>query len=154
LAYSGRSQFQTSATENIGALVSTLASSRLGGIFNIGDPDAPTLLEIGKAIVAECAIDADLVPVDTQSYPPQVGATPWSVPKPFTIDDSKARSAGYRPVGSYRETVSRTCRWLMEYHPDDWRARFPQLALYPYDMFDYGAEDSFLSASVVGGSVK
>ncbi|WP_073973249.1 NAD(P)H-binding protein [Erythrobacter donghaensis] len=151
LAYDGRSQFQTSATENIGALVSTLAGSRLGGIFNIGDPDAPTVLEIGKAIVAECAIDADLVLVDTQTYPPRVGATPWSVPKPFTISDAKARSAGYRPVGSYRETVSRTCRWLMEHNPDNWRARFPQLALYPYDMFDYAAEDRFISRSAVEG---
>jgi len=153
LAYSGRSQFQTSATENIGALVSTLASSRLGGIFNIGDPDAPTLLEIGKAILTACGLNADLVLVDTQTYPPRVGATPWSIPKPFTIDDAKARSAGYRPVGSYRETVSRTCRWLMEQNPNDWRGHFPQLALYPYDMFDYRAEDSFFSASTIGGSL-
>ena len=154
LAYGGQSQFHTSATENIGALASTLAGSRLGGIFNIGDPDAPTVLEIGKAVIDECGIDAELVLVETQAYPPRVGATPWSVPKPFTIDDAKARCAGYRPVGSYRETVSRTCRWLMEHHPDDWRARFPQLALYPYDMFDYGAEDSFLSASAAGGAAK
>lgn len=154
MAYCGRSQFQTSATENIGALVSALAGSKLSGVFNIGDPDAPTVLEIGKAIVAACAIDADLVLVDTQTYPPRVGATPWSVPKPFTIDDAKARSAGYRPVGSYQETVARTCRWLLGHKPGDWRAKFPQLALYPYDMFDYGAEDRFFATSAMGGLEK
>lgn len=139
LAYSGQSQFQTSATANIAALVSSLAACKADGIFNIGDPDSPSILEIGEAIIAACAINAVLVPVDTKTYPPSIGATPWSVPKRFTVDDAKARLIGYHPVGPYADTLADTCRWLLFQDREDWRGHFPQLAMYPYNLFDYEA---------------
>ena len=150
LAYRGQSQFQTSSTANIAALVSALVASKAGGIYNIGDPASPTVFEIGQAVIAACAIQADLVPVDTEDYPPSIGSTPWSVPKTFTIDDAKARSTGYRPLGSYEETVAETCRLLMQHNGGDWRIHFPQLAKYPYDLFDYAAEDRWFRMAAVG----
>ena len=69
LAYSGDSQFQTSAISNIAALVSALSVRKADGIFNIGDPDSPSVLEIGNAIIAACGIEAALIPFETGTYP-------------------------------------------------------------------------------------
>ena len=152
LAYFGQSRFQTSATVNIAALVSSLVVCKAHGVFNVGDPDSPTVFQIGEAIIAACAINAVLVPIDTEPFPPSIGATPWSVPKTFTIDDSKARQAGYHPVGPYADTVTDACRWLLLQDREDWRGHFPQLAVYPYNLFDYEAEDRFFATSVNGAA--
>ena len=40
----------------------------------------------------------------------------------------------------------RAVEWLVEYNPADWRAAFPQLTVYPWDLFDYAAEDAALDA--------
>lgn len=145
LAYCGRSRFQTSAAADIAELISVLAEARASGVYNIAGSDSPTVMEIGEAIVTECGIDTRLLPINTLAYPTRVGATPWSVPKPFTIAVRKARSIGYQPVGDYRATVAETCAWLMDQPAADWKRRFPQLAAYPFDLFDYQAEDRFLS---------
>lgn len=145
VAYCGQSRFQTSATSNIAALVSALAVTRPSGIFNIGDSDSPNVLEIGNAIIAECGIEAVPVPIETDTYPPSIGATPWSVPKRFTVGDAKARQIGYCPVGTYADTVGETCRWLLQQDRRNWRELFPQLAAYPYNLFDYQSEDKFFA---------
>ena len=82
LAFGGQSRFQTSATANIAALVSTLASSRSSGIFNAADPDTPTVMQIGEAIGVACGKATAFMPIDNA---PSIGTTPWSVPKPFTV---------------------------------------------------------------------
>ena len=35
--------------------------------------------------------------------------------------------------------------WLAKQNPSDWCSAFPQLAAYPWDLFDYEAEDRFLA---------
>lgn len=151
LAFEGRSVFQTSATSNIAALVSAIVRSRSHGIFNSADPDAPSVLEIGEAVLANCESKALLLPVEDHTYPPAIGATPWSVPKPFMVSEAKGRAIGYRPFGNYRVTVAEACAWLMRQPPEDWQQRFTQLAMYPYNMFDYAAEDRWLESSKIGG---
>jgi hypothetical protein len=84
--------------------------------------------------------------VDDVSYPPGIGATPWSVPQPFVVDMSSARSLGYEPMTSYEEAVKTTSDWLIETsRQHDWQEVFPALASYPRNHFDYGAEDTFFA---------
>lgn len=147
LAYGGRSRFQTSATANIAALISAIATSNESGVFNAVDPDSPSVLQIGEAILDACGAKAYLALVDDASYPSTVGTTPWSVPKPFTVSDRKSRSVGYLPKGTYTETVAESCAWLMRHSAQGWEDRFAHLAAYPYDLFDFQAEDRWLAAS-------
>lgn len=147
LAYGGRSLFQTSATANIAALISAIAESNEAGIFNAVDADTPNISEIGAAIMEACHIAAEMVALEDKGYPPSMGATPWSIPAPFTISGEKALGIGYRPIGDYRTTVMSACEYLKQNADRDWRQAYPQLAAYPYDMFDYEAEDRWLAMS-------
>ena len=147
LAYRGRSRFQTTATANLAELVSVIASNKAEGVYNIPDPDAPNVHEIGQAIISACDIQAQLVPVETQAHPSSIGATPWSIPNPFTISDGRARNLGYEPVGDYGATVATSCAWLMSQPSERWKSLFPQLAAYPFDLFDYTLEDQYFSES-------
>ena len=145
LAFRGRSKFQTSAPANTAELVSAITIKSAEGIYNIPDPDAPNVYEIGQAILSACANDAELIPVDTGEKGPAIGVTPWSIPKPFTISDSRARGLGYNPVGDYRMTVAASCTWLSSQPSERWKSLFPQLAAYPHDLFDYTSEDRYFA---------
>ena len=82
---------------------------------------------------------------DIDSYPPPVGATPWSVQHPFVLDMTAATALGYRAETSYAATVGPICDWLVHATAGkDWRALFPVLASYPFDLFDYQTEDALL----------
>jgi hypothetical protein len=85
--------------------------------------------------------------MDGQSYPPSVGRTPWSVPRPFLLDCRAALDLGYSPVMTYADAVKPVCDWLVETADDgDWKGRFPVLASYSRDLFDYAVEDEFFGA--------
>lgn len=146
LAFRGASRFHTSAVANIAALVAAVADAPGVRVLNAVDPDPPSVLEIGRAIMTALDREAELVPLPDRGYPPRLGATPWSVPRAFTLCDAAARAIGYRPVGGYAETIASTCRWLADGAAGgDWRAAFPALAAYPWDLFDYAREDAWLS---------
>lgn len=145
LAFAGESRFHTSATINIAALVVAVSDAQASGVFNAVDPDAPNVVEIGTAILTALERTAELVRITEDSYPPQVGATPWSVPLPFTLADGKARTIGYTPVADYSMSIRSTCHWLATCPRDDWHPQFPQLAAYPWPLFDYAAEDAWLT---------
>ena len=113
-------------------------------MFNIADPEALTLAEIGAAIACHMDFKGGFHLIDNDDYPPTVGSTPWSVPAPFTLDMTAALALGYNPVAAYREAVGEMCKWLVELSPADWRSAFPVLASYPNEQFDYAAEDVFL----------
>jgi hypothetical protein len=54
---------------------------------------------------------------------------------------------GYRPQTIYRETARAVCDWLARTATDaNWQTLFPVLASYPYDLFDYEAEDAWFAA--------
>ncbi len=143
LAFRGESRFHTIAVENIAALT-RLCMERPGTrVFNIADPEALTLAQIGAAIARHLDFKGRFHLIDNDDYPPTVGATPWSVPKPFTLDMSAALAFGYRPVTRYDDAVVSICDWLAALAPHDWRAAFPVLASYSNEPFDYAAEDVF-----------
>jgi nucleoside-diphosphate-sugar epimerase len=146
LAYGGRSRFHTSSVANIAELVRIAAGSQGQRILNIADPEALAVSEIAAAIASACGFSGRFVMLpDVDAYPPQVGATPWSVQHPFVLDMTAAAALGYRPQTGYAATVGPICDWLIEAtERADWRDLFPVLASYPFDLFDYESEDALL----------
>jgi nucleoside-diphosphate-sugar epimerase len=148
LAYEGRSRFHTTSSENLAALIRSCAEQPGTRVLNCGDPDPPTLVEISQAIASamEHEWEEALLPGEPQGV---LGRTPWSVPDshPFVVDMSAAeRDVGYRPVTDYRSGVQAACEWLLEAtRGKDWREVLPSHARYYGELFDYAAEDAYLS---------
>ncbi|WP_172296716.1 NAD-dependent epimerase/dehydratase family protein [Pseudoruegeria sp. HB172150] len=142
LAFDGRSRFQTTSTAAIAeALLWALEPDR-PQILNVTDADAPTVAEIGRAIMAATGLTAELVLLSDTSFPAKVGATPWSTPRPFVCASSAPNA------GTYAETVPKALDWLAEATRNaDWRKVLPQFAAYPRDHFDYAREDRLFASS-------
>lgn len=139
VAYEGKSQFQTSSAESVAAAVFAFASKPTARIMNVADPIAPTVAEIGNAIMLAMGISAEIIGLPDRGYPPRAGITPWSIPKPFVV----APSEDYESAGSYEELVAPSVRWLIEATRDrPWKEVLPALAAYPFDLFDYEADDN------------
>tara|TARA_A100001391_G_scaffold182830_1_gene149646 strand:+ start:1955 stop:2941 length:987 start_codon:yes stop_codon:yes gene_type:complete len=145
LACSGDSKFQTTSSDLIGNFVSAAIERELGGIYNIADVFSPSVLEIGEAIARIVGAEVQIEPIE--GYPDNfVGRTPWSVPRPFVVDGRKAIDEGGLATTEYEGEADKAVTWLQDLAPADWRTAFPQLAKYPWDLFDYAAEDAFLGA--------
>jgi len=145
LAYRGSSRFHTSAVANIAALVRVASEATGSRVLNIADPDPPTVAEIAASIARHMDYRGRVVALDTLGgYPAVVGRTPWSVPRPFVLDCQAALALGYTPVTTYAQAVGATCDWLVaDAANGDWRERYPVLASYPRDHFDYAVENAF-----------
>ena len=145
IAYDGESRFHTTAAANIGELCQVVLDRGASGVFNIGDPEPPSVREIGGFIAEAMGHTWELVGLPKHAVG-TVGATPWSVPRPFLIDTSKAEALGYVPAVSYRDAVATTCEDLVRRASQrPWREAFPGLAAYTDPWFDYAAEDAFLA---------
>ncbi len=152
LAYSGNSRFHTTATVNLAAAIVLVADRRGTLVMNVGDPTPLSVMEIGRVIAGRLGYSGSLVAVPDLAYPPAVGATPWSTPRPVTLDMSAAATLGYRPVADYADAAATTVAWLAETPPDaDWKSLFPVLAGYRRELFDYAAEDCRLAGTASGG---
>lgn len=144
LALKGESQFHTTAAKMIGHFAQHAGASEVGGTFNLGDADWPTVLDIGQTIADNLRKKVEFVPID--GFPQDaVGRTPWSVPLPFIVSSKAAFAAGLDD-DDYYDSALECSDWLEFDPPTDWRAAFPQLAAYPWDLFDYEAEDRFLAS--------
>jgi nucleoside-diphosphate-sugar epimerase len=147
LAYRGTSRFHSSAVANIAALIRVAAEMPGRRVLNIADPVTPTVAEIATLIARHLGYDGRIVEVDDWSYPPTVGRTPWSVPRPFVLDCQAALSLGYAPATTYSDAVKPICDWLVVNAANgDWKEQYPVLASYPRNLFDYAAEDVFLGS--------
>ena len=145
LAFEGRSRFHTTSVRNIAELARLCLEAPGTRVLNIGDPDPPNVAEIGRLIARGMGYGGRYAGVRHSDYPPSMGSTPWSCPRPFLIDGQAALEIGYRPVTTYAEAVIETCRWLVEVDGTaPWPELFPVLARYPRNLFDYAAEDDFL----------
>lgn len=140
----GVGHFHTTASENIAELVRLVAASPRTDVFNCGDPDPPTLLEIVRAIADETGHPFREVLLEGGYERGELGATPWSVPKPLLVDMSKAeRELGYRPATTWAAALPRQVEWLIDAtHDRDWREVLPRGA--QYLKFDYEAEDELV----------
>jgi len=144
LAYRGESRFHTSATVNIAALARVALENPGTRILNAADPSVVTVAEIGATIAKHLDFRGEFLPINDNSYPPTIGATPWSIPAPFTLDIGTAIALGYNPVSTYAEASKAACDWLSHTAPHNWKKAFPILAGYSREHFDYAAEDAFL----------
>ncbi|WP_428540015.1 hypothetical protein [Rhodopila sp.] len=113
-------------------------------MLNIADPDAPTVAEIAACIARHLDYRGRVIPIDAPGDSPLIGRTPWSVPRPFVLDCRAARGLGYSPATTYAEAVGAFCDWLVKDAANgDWQQRYPVLAAYPWNHFDYEAEAAF-----------
>ncbi|WP_379546263.1 hypothetical protein ACFCW2_10635 [Qipengyuania sp. DSG2-2] len=143
LALNGESRFQTTAAATIGAFAVHAAAHALGGVYNLSDTVAPSVRDIGEMVMARIEASTELVGMD--NYPAhQVGRTPWSIPAPFVVSAEKAIRAGFAGAKLYHESAGPAVDWLRTVPVKGWEHAFPQLAAYPWDMFDYASEDALL----------
>ena len=145
LAYHGESRFHTTAAANLAALCRTVLETPGTRVLNAGDPTPHSVREIGETIAGALGSDPEFVGLPGRPRG-TVGATPWSISSPLVMDMTAATALGYRPVGGYADLAPAACRAFIAGAGDDWRAAFPALAAYPYDLFDYAAEDRALDA--------
>ena len=151
LGYRGASRFQPTSVHNLAELI-RLAAERPGRrLLNCGDPEAPTVAEIGRHIAT--AMKHDWAEVLLPG-PPQdgVGENPWGVPRPFVLDMAEAElEVGYRPATTYARAVGETCEWLVAATEGrDWREVLTGVARLYSDQFDYEAEDAFVRRLTTG----
>ncbi|PRD44916.1 reductase [Phyllobacterium phragmitis] len=145
LAYAGRSRFQTTSTKAIANAVVHALKGHAPSVLNVTDADAPTVVEIGRAIMAAMECDAELVGLPDGPCLPSLGTTPWSVEHALVCASSAPAA------GTYADTVPEAVQWLLEaMHDRDWRDVLPQLAAYPWELFDYEADDYALSDARAG----
>ncbi|MYZ34190.1 NAD-dependent epimerase/dehydratase family protein [Streptomyces sp. MnatMP-M17] len=154
LAYGGRSRFHPVHVSNLAELI-RLAALRPGSrVLNAGDPQAPTVAEIGAAIDAVLDRETETVLLDG---PPEgtVGDHPWAVEHTVVYDMAAAeRELGYRPVTGYVESLPETVTWLTgQLRGRAWTDAFPKMAAsYGTGLFDYAAEDAWLKRYDQGAS--
>lgn len=74
----------------------------------------------------------------------------WSVITPEGRDRVRFVQS-YLPVGDYAGTMPAACHWLTEQSAQAWRATSPVLELYPWELFDYAAEDAWLEVKTDRG---
>lgn len=145
LTNSGRGHFHTTASENIGELVRLIAAAPRTEVFNCGDPDPPTVLQIARAIGAAAGYRFEEVLIPEPTGRGEVGQTPWSAPKPLLVDMTKAeRELGYRAATTWTDALPRQVEWLIEATRDrDWREVLPRGA--EYLQFDYEGEEALVA---------
>jgi nucleoside-diphosphate-sugar epimerase len=145
----GAGHFHTTASENIGELVRLIAAEPRTDVFNCGDPDPPTVLELARAIGEAAGYSYAEVLLPDLAARGEVGQTPWSAAKPLLVDMAKAeRELGYRPATTWADALPRQVEWLIgATRGRDWREVLPRGA--EYLQFDYEGEDEFVRAEVL-----
>lgn len=140
----GRGIDHTTAAANLSALVEVVAARPGARILNSADPDAPSALEIARAVATHLGHTWEEILLDDAD--PVLGRHPWEAPQPIVLDTTAATELGYVPVGDYAATVVEELDWLVAA-----AAGSPDAALLPSadDPFfapylDVAAEDAFL----------
>ena len=141
----GAGHFHTTASENIGELVRLIAARPRTDVFNCGDPDPPTVLEIARASGEATGHRFEEVLLAEPAGRGEVGQTPWSAAKPLLVDMAKAeRELGYGAAITWAQALPLQVRWLIEATRDrDWREVLTRGA--EYLKFDYESEDEFVA---------
>jgi nucleoside-diphosphate-sugar epimerase len=112
LANRGTGVDHTTAAANIAALIEVAAASPGTRVLNSADPDAPSALEISRAIAGHLGHSWDEVLLEGAPED-GLGRTPWDAPYPIVLDTSAALELGYVPAGDYAATVAEAVDWLV-----------------------------------------
>lgn len=148
LAHGGRSRFHPVSVYTLADLVRRAAARPRSRVLNTGDPEAPTVAEIGAAVDAVMGVETETVLLEGGPRG-NVGLTPWSARHPVVYDMTAAeRELGHRPPLSYREALTETVGCLVERLTEagDRRETFPKIAARGdsgVGFFDYAAEDAW-----------
>lgn len=145
LAHRGRGVDHTTAAANIAALTETVAASPGRRILNSADPDAPSGLEISRAIAAHLGHQWDEILL-ADDADPDLGAYPWDARYPIVLDMTAAAELGYTPAGDYAATVADEVDWLVSAAHNLEGADRPPPPDDPFfaPLLDYAAEDRYL----------
>ena len=144
LARRGAGVDHPTAAANIAALIDVVAATPGRRILNIADPDAPSALEISRAIARRLDHVWEEVLLE-DGADETLGRHPWDAPHPIVLDMTAANVLGYEPVGDYATTVADEVAWLVSAARSG--EHLPQLDDdYFETLFDYAAEDRYLAA--------
>lgn len=127
------------AAANLASLIGTVSARPGNRILNSADPDAPTGRDIARVIAGLLGHHWEEVVVD---HPGRLGDHPWNFVPAIRLDLSKSQALGYRPVGTYSETVTEEIDWMLN-APDRFWASDP----YFDPFFSYEEEDEALASS-------
>jgi nucleoside-diphosphate-sugar epimerase len=146
LAHGGAGIDHTTAAANLAALIETVAAKPGRRNLNSADPDAPSGLEISRAIARLLDHAWEEVLLDDDADP-SLGAHPWDAKHPIVLDMTAAIELGYTPVGGYAATVADEVEWLVASARGGASA---SVLPFPDDEFfaqflDYPAEDRYLA---------
>lgn len=143
LAHGGTSQFHTTSAAGMAGFTAHALDRQITGIFNIADPDAPSVAQIVRNILLATGHSAEIIPLPDNDHSP-VGHSPWSVARPLRLDLSRALATGWDGGPGHAASMPALCAW-MKTHRHDWQTAFPAFATYPHNPFDYAAEDDLLA---------
>jgi nucleoside-diphosphate-sugar epimerase len=147
LAHRGAGVDHTTAAANLAALIETVAAKPGRRVLNSADPDAPSGVQIARAIARQLDHDWEEILLDDDADL-TLGAHPWDAAHPIVLDMTAAGELGYTPVGDYATTVAEAVVWLLAAaNGGEGAANLPG----PDDeffapLFDYEAEDRYLAA--------
>ncbi len=138
----------TSAAANIAALIELVAAVPAARILNSADPDAPTALEITRAIAGHLGHAWEEILVDGDAF----GANPWQRDHPIVLDMQAALALGYAPAGDYATTVATEVDWLVSAANGGADADLVPTMADPFfgELLSYDAEDAYLAARAKG----
>lgn len=141
LTQAGSGTDHTTAAVNTAALVETIADNPGARVLNSADPDALNALEISRVICRYLGYQWEEILLD-DSAPSGLGSHPWESELPIVLNTQASLDLGYRPVGSYAETIPQEIDWLLanpQYRPDSADQFFASF-------LDYEQEDRALAA--------
>jgi nucleoside-diphosphate-sugar epimerase len=141
LARRGAGVDHTTAAANVAALIEAAAAKPGRRILNSADPDAPSGLEISRAIARQLGHDWDEILLDDDG---PLGDHPWNTKHPIVLDMTAAAELGYAPAGDYAATVADEVDWLVAVSRDGDESLPSPDDPYFAPLLDYAAEDRYM----------
>jgi nucleoside-diphosphate-sugar epimerase len=142
LAHHGHTGNHPTAAVNLASLVAACVRRPGARVLNAADPDAPTAAGVVETIASACRRRVRIVGLD-DAAPPELGWTPWETWPPFVLDTTAATQLGYRPAGTYADTVAATVQHLVGLSEQQ-RTRVSDDPFFDH-RFDYTVDDAALA---------
>ena len=144
----GQNIFHTSSAAGIASLAAFCLNGGHTGTFNVADPVAPSVAQIGAAIAEAMGRKLNLIAVDDlPDHLSHIGFSPWSGEHPMRLSTARARALGWDGGPTYESQLPAYCAWMAQ-HAVTWVEDFPAFQAYGHDPFDYIGEDIALRPAV------
>jgi nucleoside-diphosphate-sugar epimerase len=144
IAYDGESIFHTCSAKGIASLSEICMRNPAQRILNVADPTPLTVTQIAQVLQDATELQINMHPFAGEAAR-HIGSSPWSTPRPYTIDCSVAKALGWDGGDEYAVAVEDQTKWLLTFRDDpNWIGQFKSFTNYKDDPFDYAAEDAWL----------